>query len=101
MKVLVFATWENPKSDEGLKKYYEHGEKHRKYLTERREKYNVKSNSWSDGTGKMYWLQEFESYEDYAKFMDDEELQKIMIHGWRNVKNGKMKVLRESISAPP
>jgi hypothetical protein len=49
----------------------------------------------------MYWLQEFESYEDYAKFMDDEELQKIMIHGWRNVKNGKMKVLRESISAPP
>jgi len=101
MKILVLMTWENPKSDEGLKKYYEHGEKNRKYMTERREKYKVKSSSWSDGTGKLYWMLEFENYEAYAKYMDDEELQKIMIHGWRNVNNGKIKVLRESISAPP
>jgi uncharacterized protein (DUF1330 family) len=101
MKVLVLTSWDNPKCEEGLKKYYEYNSKHREYLTKRREKYNVKSSSWSDGTGKMYWLREFESFEDYAKFMDDEEYQKIMIHAFRNVNNGKIKVLREAISAPP
>lgn len=101
MKVLVMTTWENPKCDEGLKKYYEYNEKHREYRTERWEKYNVKSSGWSDGTGKMYHLEEFESYEAYAKFADDEEYQKIFIHFCRLVNNPKVKVLRGSISAPP
>jgi len=61
----------------------------------------VKSSGWSDGTGKMYNLMEFESYDAYAKFMDDEEYQKSFIHFCRLVNNIKMKVLRESISAPP
>ena len=101
MKVLVMTTWENPKDDEGLKKYYENLEKHREYRTERRKKHNVKSSNWSDGTGKMYVLDEYESYEAFVKFMDDEELQKNMIHFCRLVKNVKVKLLRESISAPP
>ncbi len=49
----------------------------------------------------MYNMAEFESYEDYAKFMDDEEYQKNIIHFCRLVNNVKMKVLRGSISAPP
>lgn len=101
MKVLVLTTWENPKSDEDLKKYYNNLEKHRKYRTERTKKYNVKASGWSDGTGKMYSLREFESYEDYAKYMDDEEFQKNFIHFCRIVKSAKIKVLREAISAPP
>ena len=101
MKVLVLTTWENPKSDEGLKKYYEYMNKQSQYWTERREKFNVKSSGWSDGTGKLYNLREFESFEDYAKWADDEEFQKTGIHFFRLVKNAKMKVLRESISAPP
>jgi uncharacterized protein (DUF1330 family) len=101
MRVLVLMTWENPKSDEGLKKYYENLEEYRQYRTERRDKYNVKSSGWSDGTGKMYNLIEFESYEAYAKFYDDEEFQKSFIHFCRLIKNAKTVVLREAISAPP
>ena len=101
MKVLVLVTWENPKSDEDLKKYYEYQNKHRQYWIERTEKYNVKVSSWSDGTGKVYQLRKYESYEDYAKHTDDEEFQKIAIHFFRLVNNAKMKVLREAITAPP
>jgi len=101
MKVLVLRTWENPKSDEGQKKYYDYMNKHRQYWTERGEKYNVKASGWSDGTGKMYHLWEFESYDAYAKFVDDEEFQKTWIHFFRTVKNAEMKVLREAIPAPP
>ena len=96
MKVLVLTTWENPKSVEGLKKYYENIEKYREYRTERTKKYNVKRSAWSDGTGKMYMLDEFESYGDYAKFMDDEELHRKIVQWCRVVNNVKFRVLRES-----
>ena len=101
MKVLVLTTWENPKSVEGLKKYYEYIEKYGQYLDERRKKYNVKASAWSDGTGKMYMLDEFENLEAYAKYNDDEEFQKKFIHFCRLVNNVKVKVLREAISVPP
>jgi hypothetical protein len=76
-------------------------EKHREYWTKRDDEHNVKRSGWSDGTGKLYYLREFESYEVYAKYMDDEEFQKTFIHFFRLVNNGKIKVLRASISAPP
>ena len=94
-------TWDNPKSDEGLKKYYEYMDKNRPQMTERRKKHNVKTSAWSDGTGKMYNLDEYESYEAYAKFWDDEETQKRLINFCRHVKNAERKVLRETISTPP
>ena len=101
MKILVVVSWENPKSDEGLKEYYEYNAKHSEVRDKRHEKYNVRVSGWGDGTGKMYWLREFENYQDYANYMDDEEHQKMMIHFFRIVKNGKIKVLREGITAPP
>jgi hypothetical protein len=101
MKVLLLTTWDNTQCDEGLKKYYEYMDKHRKYWTERNEKYGVKQSGWSDGTGKLYHMREFETYEDYAKYMDDEEFQKTLIHFFRLVHNAKMKVLRGAISARP
>ena len=100
MKVLVLTTWENPKSDEGLKKYWDFMEKHRKYMTERINKYNVKRSGWADGTGKVYNLREFESYDAYAKFFDDEESHRIWINFSRLVNNLKIKVLRESFKSP-
>jgi hypothetical protein len=101
MKVALLMTWENFKSDEGLKKYYDYGDETREYRTERRKKFNVKRSVWSDGTGKMYAVYEFESYDAYAKYMDDEEIQRIWINTFRTVKNAEMKVLRGAISAPP
>jgi len=98
VKVLELVTWEDPKSDEGLKKYHEFNEKVTEYWDERLKKHNVKRSVWSDGTGKIYGLYEFESYEAYAKFEDDEETQKIISGHFRLVNNGKRKVLREVIS---
>ena len=97
MKVLVLTTWELPKSFEGLKKRNEYNEKHKQYWIERYEKYNVKNSIWTDGTGKVYSLLEFESYGDYAKFMDDEELQRKFAQWCRVVNNAKVNVLREQL----
>ena len=94
MKVLVLTTWENPKSDEGRKKWHELD---RKYFYERIEKYNVKTSEWSQGTGKMYYMMEFESYDAYAKFMDDEELQRYWTRACRLINNVELKVLREAL----
>ena len=93
MKVLLLTTYENPKSDEGLKKRNEFDGS---YFFERRKKYNVKNSFWTDGTGKMYMLDEFESYGDYAKFMDDEELHRKIVQWCRVVNNVKIRVLRKS-----
>ena len=101
MKVISLLTYENVKCEEGLKKYYEFLEKDGPYFTERRKKFNVKLSSWGDGTGRMFWMDEFQSYEDYAKYVDDEEFQKRMIRFSRLVNNAEVKVLRESIMAPP
>lgn len=94
MKVLVLATWDKPKSEEGLKKLRASNQKYGEHRTEKNKKHNVKSTGWTDGTGKVYWMTEFESYEAFAKYMDDEEDQIIMTNFWRNVKNGKIEVLR-------
>ena len=96
MKVLLLTTYENPKSEEGLKKRNEFFEKHGSVFSERRKKYNVKFSLWTDGTGKMYMLDEFESYGNFAKYMDDEELHRKNVQWCRVVNNVKFKVLRES-----
>jgi len=101
MKVLTLTTWENPKDDEGLRKYYGFMQKDGPAIDARRKKYNVKSSSWSDGTGKMFYVEEFNSYEDYVKYVDDTEFQKMLIRFFRLVNNADTKILRESISAPP
>ena len=101
MKVLVLTTWENRKDDEGLKKYYGFMEKDAPAIGERHKKYNVRSSTWSDGTGKMFHIEELNSYEDYVKYADDTEFQKIWIRFFRLVNNANTMVLREAISAPP
>ena len=98
MKVLVFMTWENPKSDEDRKAWYEFD---RKYYFERIEKHNVKTSEWTKGTGKMYYMMEFESYDAYGKFMDDEELHRYFSRSCRFLDNVRLDVLREALSATP
>jgi hypothetical protein len=92
VRVLLLTTWEVPKSEEDLKKWREFN---RQYFYERNEKYNVKASGWTDGTGKDYYMMEFESYDAYAKYMDDEELQRYFVQHCRLLNNVKMKTLRE------
>jgi len=101
MKVLLLTTWENPKSVEGLKMYYTSVEKEFPRMLERQKKFNVKYSGWSDGTGKMYMLEEFDSYETFAKYMDDEEFQKDFVRICRRINNVKRQVLTEAMEVPP
>lgn len=94
MKVLVMVSYETPKSDEDLKKYNEFD---RQYWYERNRKFNVKHKGWTDGTGKWYYLMEFESYDAFGKYMDDEGLQRYWQENCRLIHNIEMKVLREYI----
>jgi hypothetical protein len=94
MKVLVLMTWENPKSYEGRKAWREVD---MQYYLERIEKHNVKTSEWTDGTGKMYYMMEFENYDAYGKFMDDEELHRDFAHRCRLINNVKLNVLREAL----
>ena len=96
MKVLQLWTWENPKPDEGRKKWHEYL-RAQQYFRERIEKHNVKTSEWTKGTGKIYYLMEFESYDAYAKFSDDEGIQRHYAHVSRLVNNLDMNVLREVI----
>lgn len=91
MKVLVMTTWENPKSDEGLKKWKEFN---REYWYERNKKFNVVTSGWTDGTGKWYHLMEFESYDAFGKYMDDDELQRYWEQNCRLINNVELKILR-------
>ena len=92
MKVLLLSTWDIPKSDEGQKKWQEFD---RSIWYKRLEKYKVKASSWIDGSGDYVYLMEFESFEHYAKFMDDKELQNYIVEHCRIIENVKMRVLRE------
>ena len=94
MKVLVLVTYDTLKSDEDLKKWREFD---RQYWYDRNKKYNVKTSGWTDGTGKWYYLAEFESYEVFGKYMDDEGLQRYWQENCRLIHNIEMKVLREYI----
>ncbi len=97
MKVLELATYEGPKSDEGLKKLYEFNEKVKKYWEARLKEFKVNRTVWSDGTGTYYSIYEYASYQTFAQFQDDEETQRIISGHFRLVSNGKRKVLREVV----
>lgn len=92
MKVLVLMTWEVPKSEEGLKAWREANVQ---YYHDRLVEHNVKTSSWTEGTGKTYYMMEFESYDAYGKFMDDEELHRDFARRCRLINNAEIKVLRE------
>ena len=87
-------TWESPKSDEGLKRWREYD---KQYFRDRIEKHNVKTSEWTKGTGKYYYMMEFESFDAFAKFSDDEGIQRHYVNVSRLVNNFEMNVLREEI----
>ena len=97
MKVLELATYDGPKSDEGLKKLLEFNERAKEYWDERLKEFGVRRTVWSDGTGKYYSMYEYASYQDFAQFHDDEETQRIISGHFRLVSNRKRKVLREVV----
>jgi hypothetical protein len=72
-----------------------------KYWDERLKEFDVRRTVWTDGTGKIFSLYEYASYQTYAQFHDDEETQRIISGHFRLVNNGKRKLLRQYKYAIP
>ena len=100
MKVLVIQEWDNVKDEAGLKKYYEYVETYQPYLQKSGEGI-AKRSGWSDGTGHVVSITEFESAEAFAKLWSDEEYQRRLIRFCRLVNSPSLRILRPSISEPP
>ena len=94
MKTLVIMEWDNFKDEDRLKKYFDYIGTYP--FRARREALEVKmvySGGWSDGTGHMVLIEEYESMEEFSKLWSDEEHQRKMIKLGRLVKNLDIRIL--------
>jgi len=101
LEVVVKYEWDNFKDKTKLKEYYGLGPEMRPIMEEADKKYNRTRKGYSDGSGHMVSIHTFEDAESFAKFWNDEELQKVFVRMWRTVKNVDIRVLRPSIQVPP
>ena len=103
MKVLMSVMWTNPKEPERNKKRYEYqAENNRPYYDKRvKEGVKWKISGWSDGSGLMLGLHEFDTLEDFNKVWGDEEFQINMARWSYFVDNCKIKVWRPPNQLPP
>jgi hypothetical protein len=101
LEVVVKYEWDNFKDIAKLKEYYGLGPEMRPMMEEADKKYKRTRKGYSDGSGHMVAIHTFEDAESYAKFWDDEELQKQFVKFCRTVKNMDVKVLRPSLQVPP
>ncbi len=99
MRVLVVLERDNAKDEERLKKYREYNQTYGPY---RRgvQKGICKESTWTDGTGHVVDIQEFESMEDLAKVWGDDEYHSRFVRFCRLVDNASRRILRPAIPVP-
>ncbi len=87
--------WDNTKDEGRIKKYYHFNLKRSKYIMGKIEEGIVKNvQGWSDGTGHIEHLIEFEDAEAFAKFWSDEEWHLLQIEFFPLIENLKIRVMR-------
>ena len=94
MKTLVIMEWDNFKDEDKLKKYFDYiGTYPFRARREALEVKRVYSGGWSDGTGHMVLIEEYESMEEFSRLWSDEEHQRKLIRLGRLVKNLSIRIL--------
>ena len=88
--------WDNFKDDEKIKAYYEFVKKNTPFTDKLYKELDIHSSGWSDGTGHVINIVEYPSVEAYAKVLNNEEYQKLMVNLARRVQNVSIRVLRPS-----
>jgi len=102
MVVYLFQVQVNPKDEEKRQQY-------RKWIVDEwmpywnkvQEKGGIKGNGWTDGTGTMYGLWEFEDTDAFAKVWNDEMFHKHTVRRNELVDKLTLKVCRPSMLIPP
>jgi len=100
MKVLMIIEYDLPKDEAKLKTFYEYASEKRPYLVKKWEEYKMKTSVWGDSSGHVVRIGEME-VEDYAKMMNDEEYQKVMIRICRFLNNVCIRYLGQYLRVPP
>ncbi len=102
MKVLMSIMWTNPKEPERNKKRNEFAAENFGPYYDKKVKEGVKwkYSGWSDGSGLMLGLHEFDTLEDINKVWGDEEFQIINARWSYFVDNCKIKIWRPPNQLP-
>ena len=102
MVVYLFMTQENAKNEAKRQKYRKWiVEEFQPYVTELLEKGFFKTTGWTDGTGTMYGLWEFEDMDALAKLWNDENFHRHTIRRNELVDKLKIKLCRPGMIIPP
>ena len=102
MVVYLFYEQVNAKDEDKRQRYRKWVvEEWQPYNTEMQEKGLVKSTGWTDGTGTMYGLMEFEDMDALAKLWNDEKFHGLTIRRNELVEKLKVKLCRPGMVIPP
>jgi hypothetical protein len=96
MKICTITEWDNFKDTEKIKAYYEFVKKNTPFLEKLDKELGSLRSSWADGTGHVVSIVEYPSVEAYAKVLNNEEYQKLMVNLARRIQNVSIRVLRPS-----
>lgn len=103
MKVLVVTEWTNPKELERNKARYkleaEWGSYGEKLVKEKGIK--VRFSAWSNGSGHMMAITEFETFEDFEKMTTDPEWRKYKAKYSYTVDNIRIRIMYPPQQMPP
>jgi hypothetical protein len=95
MRTAIHREWDNVKDEAILKKYYQFVLKDSQYIMEKIQEGIVKNvQGWTDGTGHIEHLIEFDDAEAFAKFWSDEEWQLLQIEFFPLINNFKIRIMR-------
>ena len=99
MKVLMFREWDNPK-DETRRKEYAEISTDTSYAEKMKDVKFKRLGSWTDNTGHIISLYEFENMEELAKIWNDVEFHQNQVRFWRSVDNFKIRICRPATLHP-
>lgn len=102
MPVILHFEWDNPKELKRLKRYYEYAPTNEAVWKKKLDAGLVKkTGSWSDGTGHIIALIEFEDMVAFAKVWNDEEIIEDRVKFCRLVDNPMYRILIPVVPLPP
>jgi len=102
MVVYLFSVQVNSKNEEKRQRYRKWiVDEWMPYANEIQEKGIAKGKGWTDGTGTMYGLWEFEDMDAFAKLWKDERFHKYTVRRNELVDKLTIKVCRPGMVIPP
>jgi len=101
LKLLEIWEWGNFKDETRLKARYRYNETYMPYMKKAAQEYNIKMSGWTDGSGHMVYLVEYESAEDHARAWSDDEFYGKYVRFCRLIRNHSRRIFRPPLRVQP